>query len=126
MPKLLLTCLAFIISESLYCQTVVFDPIMKDSLGPDSISYSVSGYFELSDSLEVQLDLVQIYQDSLHVVYTLSSGFDQNLNPTNSNLQINPTTNDFSVQCGVFNTPDLMVRLLFFRNEEKTFETYFK
>jgi hypothetical protein len=126
MPKLLLTCLAFITSGSLYCQTVVFDPILKDSLGPDSISYSVSGYFELSDSLEVQLDLVQIYPDSLHVVYTLNSGFDQNLNPTNPSLQINPTTNDFSVQCGVFNTPDLMVRLLFFRNEEKTFETYFK
>jgi len=109
-----------------YSQSVVFNPITKDSLATDSVSYAVSGFLELNDSMELQLDLVQIYPDSLHTIYSLSSGFDQNLQPTNSNLQFDPATGEFSVQCGVFNTSNLMIRLLFFRNEEKIFETYYK
>lgn len=126
MPKLILACLSCLFSGLLYCQSVVFNPILKDSLSSDSISYSVSGYLELTDSMEIQLDLVQIYPDSLHTVYSLSSGFDPNLQPTNNNLQFNPGTGEFSIQCGVFNTSGLMIHLLFFRDEEKIYETYFK
>jgi hypothetical protein len=126
MPKLFLVCLSFLLSGVIYCQSVVFNPIVKDSLASDSIFYSISGFFEVTDSMEVQIDLVQIYPDSLHAVYSLSSGFDPDLNPTNNNLQLNPETGEFIIQCGVFNASDLMIRLLFFRNEEKIYETYYK
>lgn len=109
-----------------YSQSVVFNPLLKDSIASDSISYSVSGFIELSDSLEFQLELVQVFPDSLHTVYLLKSGFDQNLHPTNNLLEYDSETTEFSLQCGVYNHPDLMVRLLLFRNEEQIYETYFK
>lgn len=126
MPKSFLIFLSLFFSGTIYSQSLIFNPITKDSLAFDSISYSISGFIELDDSLELQLDLVEIYPDSLHTVYTLESGFDQSLHPTNSTLQYNPETSEFSVQCGIFNNPNLMVRVLFFRNEEKIFETYTK
>ena len=126
MPKLSLVCLSFFLSGVIYCQSVVFNPTIKDSLGSDSVSYTVSGLVELNDSLRFQLELVQIYPDSLHSVFRLESGFDQNNHPINNLLQYNPETNEFSIQCGAFNNSDLMVRLRIFRNEETIYETFTK
>lgn len=126
MPKLFFTCLSLVFSGVLYCQSVVFDPILKDSLSSDSISYSVSGFLEVTDSMKIQLDLVQIYPDSLHTLFSLSSVFDTDLIPSNEHFQFNPATGVFAVQCGAFNASDLMIRLLFFRNEEQIYETYYK
>ncbi|WP_300355549.1 hypothetical protein [Fluviicola sp.] len=100
--------------------------MVKDSIASDSISYSISGYLEINDSLDIQIELVQIYPDSLSTVFSMQSGFDQNLHTTNSQLQFDSATNEFSIQCGVFNNSDLMFRLTLFRDEEKIYETYYK
>jgi hypothetical protein len=127
MPKLFLACLSFLfINGVVYSQSVVFNPMVKNSIVSDSTSYSISGYLEINDSLDIQIELVQIFPDSLHSVFSMESGFDQNLQPTNSQLQFDSATDEFSIQCGVFNHPDLMIRLMLFRNEEKIYETYFK
>lgn len=126
MPKSFLVCLTLFLSSTIYCQSVVFNPMIKDTLSSDSISYTVSGFVEFNDSLEFQLELVQIYPDSLHTVYLLESEFDQNNHPTNNLLQYDSETTEFSIQCGSFNNPDLMVRLRLFRNEEPIYETYYK
>lgn len=126
MPKSFLICLTFFIGGAIYCQSVVFNPMIKDSLSSDSISYTISGFVELNDSLKFQLELVEIYPDSLHSVFEIESEFDQNNLPTNNLLQYDSETTGFSVQCGVFNNPDLMVRLTLFRNEETIYETYYK
>lgn len=126
MLKLIFGCLLFLFSTESYSQSVVFYPIAKDTLAQDSISYSVNGLLELTDPVQLKLELVQVLPDALNTVYSLESGFDQNLHPTNSNFNYNPQTHEFSARLGIFNTPDLMVHLQISKNGEKIEETYFK
>lgn len=111
-----------------YSQSFVLNPTYKDSLSVDSISYKVSGVIEfgLNDSLEFQLDLVEIHPDSLHVIYHMESGFNQSALPTNNVLSYDPASQQFEVSCGIFANPDLMIHLLISKDGEKVEETYFK
>ncbi len=124
-PKFLVIFLAFFYSGIAHSQSVVFNPMIKDSLAADSISYTLSGYMELNDSLELRVELVQIYPDSLHTVYSMVTGF-VNLQPTNTSFQYDATETAFNLPCGVFNNPDLMMHLLLFRDEQQIYETYYK
>lgn len=121
-----LICCCFMAAVPSYSQSIDFNPLTKDSLAVDSIYYKVSGYIELTDSLEFRLELVEIHPDSLHVVYQKASDFDQNIHPTNNLLSYNPASQEFEVRCGIFPNSDLMVHVMIFKEEEMIYQTYYK
>lgn len=121
-------CCCFMTAVASYSQSFILNPDMKDSLGVDSVSYKVSGIleFQINDSMEFQLDLVEIHADSLQVVYQMKSGFNQAAHPTNSLLSYDSVSGGFEVSCGIFASSNLMVHLLVSKDGEKIGETYFK
>lgn len=121
-----LFCIIQISSFNSFSQEISIDPKIWVSSDSISYDYSINGIVELNDSLVFVVELFDQDSIGLHNVFTYSTGQIINQNITNPTIVYDWNSAEFSIDCGDFNKPDLMLHVALFKNDELVSELYHK
>lgn len=106
--------LSLLINGSGYSQSLIFNSDIKDSIGLNSVFYSVLESKDLGPSCP----------NNLNTTYSIESKMDESVHSTNNALQYNSTTRKFLIPCGTYANQNLMVHVSIMKDSELIEEIY--